>query len=214
MTETETEILRSKTILKDVVRAYVEYSARQIYSVFEAYGYCVTCKNDKLYLFIEKGKLADLKVEEADMYNFYLATKRGYESADVPKLDDTTEGECVKDEVIGFAFEKFHFDTLQDNFEEIKDDKDIIRILNETISVWQYTYDALVFTFYYEGNIEENIFESMNYVQLKKLDYPLRVVVVVKYEDIDVEILRELSQKEEVKSIHVSMPFNSAADED
>lgn len=112
------------------------------------------------------------------------------------------------DEVTGFEISKIRFDALLGEDYKVTSDGDVIECLNQAVNKWKYTYDSLEFTFYFSSEIsfDEEWFSDMNYEEIWQLDYPTRISVEVKYENINTEALKGLSQRNEISSIRIGTP--------
>lgn len=208
----EENISKKLRIMEEAVKAYSVHNMEKMYEVFESSDYCVTSKNDNLYLFITKADFAKLSVKNAETYDFYSASLSGYKGEISSQSTSDTDIDIVGD-VTGFETSKIHFDAIDDENFTIGNDQDVIEGLNQTISKWKNSYDSLEFTFYfYEEEADEEWFEEMNYVEIWQFNYPKRIVVQVAYENINVEALKELSLRKEISSIHISTPSGFESD--
>ena len=212
ITLNEENISKKLRIMEEVVKAYSVHNMEKMYEVFESSDYCVTSKNDNLYLFITKADFAKLSVKNAATYDFYSASLSGYKGEISSQSTSDTDTDIASD-VTGFEISKIHFDAIDDEDFVIDNDQDVIDGLNQTISKWKNSYDSLEFTFYfYEEEADEEWFEEMNYVEIWQFYYPKRIVVQVAYENINVEALKELSLRKEISSIHISNPSGFESD--
>ena len=131
------------------------------------------------------------------MYEFSLASRFTYIGRENVKPPQVT------DKVKGFALEKFH---IYNSEYEIKTDKDIADAINSVIDIHKYSdSQALEFAFFVEGEISEEIFKNMNYDDYDYVQYPSRVYLDVRYENINMKALKELSQREDVRSIYINI---------
>ena len=205
----------SELIIKkeEVVKAYSTHNMKKMYEVFKEAGYCVTCKNNNLYLFITKKDFSQLDIENVEIYDFYLASLSGYKG-EIKSKDSIDAAPSITDTVTGFDISKIYFDSIDDENFSIHSDQDIIEGLNQSIGKWKNSYDSLEFTFYFntEETIKEEWFEGMHYIEIWQFNYPQRIVVQVAYENINVEAIKELSLKKEISSIHISSPSSFESD--
>lgn len=210
---TETDISSQLCVMGKAVEAYGTYNVEKIYEVFEASGYCVTSKNDNLYLFITKEEFSKMNIENVGGYDFYSASLSGYKGT-INSEASSDVAPSITDDVTGFEISKIHFDAIDDENFVVSNDQEVIDALNHTISKWKNSYDSLEFTFYFysEEAFDEEWFEEMNYVEIWQFNYPMRIVVEVAYENINVEALKELSQRNEISSIHISNPSGFESD--
>ena len=201
----QNQIVEKETTISNLLKAYDENIAPTIISAFDKYS--VTSKNGNVYLFITPSELKVIDIDDIADYSLYLASRAGYEDS-LESLEKPTDP-AIKDNVSGFAYSKMFFDSLDTQNNKPNSDEAVVRLLNETIEKWRYTYDYIEFTFYYDEILTEEIFEEMHYVDILQTNYPTRMIVKVKYEDINVEAIKDLSQKTEITSIHISAPSGS-----
>lgn len=201
----QNQIVEKETTISNLLKAYDENIAPTIISAFDKYS--VTSKNGNVYLFITPSELKAIDIDDIADYSLYLASRAGYEDS-LESLEKPTDP-AIKDNVSGFAYSKMVFDSLDTQNNKPNSDEAVVRLLNETIEKWRYTYDYIEFTFYYDEILTEEIFEEMHYVDILQTNYPTRMIVKVKYEDINVEAIKALSQKTEITSIHISAPSGS-----
>lgn len=198
----ENAIIEKEVTLSNVISAYDEYIAP---TIMEDFGqYAVTFKNGNVYLFVTPSALRTMKVEHLDRYCLYLASRAGYENSLEPSPEPV-----IKDNLSGFIYDKIIFDSFDIQSVRPTNDASVIELLNETIEKWRYTYDCVEFTFYCEDTLTKDDFEGMHYVDIVQTLYPTRMIVRVKYADINMEALKELSRKAEITSIHISVPSGS-----
>ncbi len=211
LSQTRQQIREEEQKISDSIQSYDESVAPALVRAFEAYA--VTAKNGTVYLFITPSALASLAVENKADYAMYLASRAGYEG----HLSDAASPD-IQDTVSGFACDKIVFDSLDTENLRPSNDEAVLRLLNETVEKWQYTCDCVEFTFYYRGVLTEEMFQEMRYAGIVQTDSPARMIVQVKYADINTEALKELSQMAEITSIHIaastgSLPQPNAAED-
>lgn len=188
-------------VMEQAMLAYTAKNAEEMLGSFTEKGYFARCKSGSLFLFITKDELANLNVENKEMYEFSLASRFNYigrENVKPPK---------VTDKVKGFALEKFH---IYNGRYEIKTDKDIADAINSVIDIHKYSdSQALEFNFYVDREVSEDmceeIFKDMNYEQLYYSSYFPSVKVIVSYKDINMKALKELSQRDDIRSIKIDV---------
>lgn len=177
-------------------------TAEEWYEIFYEKGYCVTYRRGHLYLFIKSSDFAELNVENIENYSFLLASRIAYEGI-------VKEDIKVNDQVTGFAAEKFYCGSVDMN---ISKDEDVALAITELANKWKYAYDSILFIFYYEEDfdledIDVRIFDDMQYEKIMQNNYPPRYVVEVAYENINMQALKELSQRSEIVVIHIMPPL-------
>lgn len=201
----QSKIVEKENTISNLLKAYDENIAPTIISAFDKY--LVTSKNGNVYLFITPSELEAIDIDNIADYSMYLASRDGYDNS-LESMEKPTDP-AIKDNISGFACSKMVFDSLDTQNNKPDSDEAVVRMLNETIEKWRYTYDYIEFTFYYDGTLTEEVFEEMRYVDILQTNYPARMIVKVKYEDINVEAIKDLSQKTEITSIHISAPSDS-----
>lgn len=161
-------------------------------------------KNNNLYLFITKDQFINWEMENKADYIFYLASRSSYEGTVTEAPNDN-----IDDSVTGFAYEKFKFSNNEGNI--VKSDSEVITLMNALIDRWKYTYDCIEITLY--THLSEEELEALNYSAVMQLNYPDRTVIQIKYENINMEALKELSKRSDISSIHISAPSTAIEDE-
>ena len=161
-------------------------------------------KNGSLYLFVTKDQFLDWNLENKGDYIFYLASRSAYEGSVTEAPTDE-----IEDSVTGFAYEKFKFSNNEGNV--AKSDAEVISLMNALIDQWKYTYDSIEITLY--AHIPEEELEALNYSGIMQLKYPDRTVIQVKYININMEALKELSMRSDISYIHISEPSTAIEEE-
>ena len=161
-------------------------------------------KNGSLYLFVTRDQFLDWNLENKGDYIFYLASRSAYEGSVTEAPTDE-----IEDSVTGFAYEKFKFSNNEGNV--AKSDAEVISLMNALIDQWKYTYDSIEITLY--AHIPEEELEALNYSGIMQLKYPDRTVIQVKYININLEALKELSKRSDISYIHISEPSTAIEDE-
>ena len=127
-------------------------------------------------------------------------------------FDEDENGVCdkcgyfppINSDVMGFNLQKIVFDSLESGKQTPNNDSDVIDGINATIKMGSNAYDAIEFCFYYNGNVSEELFEDMHYSNIVQANEPTRMIVRVKYNNINIEALKTLSQSSQIISIHIS----------
>lgn len=189
-------------VMEQAMLAYTAKNAEEMLGSFTEKGYFARCKSGNLFLFITKDELANLNVENKEMYEFSLASRFNYIGRENVKPPQVT------DKVKGFALEKFH---IYNGKYEIKTDKDIADAINSVIDIHKYSdSQALEFNFYVDREVSEDmceeIFKDMNYEQLYYSSYFPSVRLIVSYKDVNMKALKELSQRYDIRSIKIDVP--------
>ena len=161
-------------------------------------------KNGSLYLFVTRDQFLDWNLENKGDYIFYLASRSAYEGFVTEAPTDE-----IEDSVTGFAYEKFKFSNNEGNV--AKSDAEVVSLMNALIDQWKYTYDSIEITLY--THVPEEELEALNYSGIMQLKYPDRTVIQVKYININMEALKELSKRSDISYIHISEPSTAIEDE-
>ena len=161
-------------------------------------------KNGSLYIFVTRDQFLDWNLENKGDYIFYLASRSAYEGSVTEAPTDE-----IENSVTGFAYEKFKFSNNEGNV--AKSDAEVISLMNALIDQWKYTYDSIEITLY--THVPEEELEALNYSGIMQLKYPDRTVIQVKYININMEALKELSKRSDISYIHISEPSTAIEDE-
>ena len=161
-------------------------------------------KNGSLYIFVTRDQFLDWNLENKGDYIFYLASRSAYEGFVTEAPTDE-----IEDSVTGFAYEKFKFSNNEGNV--AKSDAEVVSLMNALIDQWKYTYDSIEITLY--THVPEEELEALNYSGIMQLKYPDRTVIQVKYVNINMEALKELSKRSDISYIHISAPLTAIEDE-
>ena len=110
----------------------------------------------------------------------------------------------INSDVTGFNLQKIVFASLESINRTPNNDSDVINGINETIKANSNAYDVIEFCFYFDGNVSEELFENMHHTDIVQANDPTRMIVRVKYNNINIEALKTLSQVSQITSIHIS----------
>ena len=174
-------------------------------------NYCVIERNGAVYAFVTKTELLNFDANALEDYKICFAKKSAFLGvSDIPKISDDI---FVTDVVHGFDYDKITFFDITDG--EPESDEKVISMLNETIEKWKYTYNSLVFTLYCKADLSDRDYTNMNYYDLYidnyRGEFPT-IIIKVKYEDINAEALRDISNIDEITSIWVTVPHEAVSD--
>lgn len=201
-------ISRKEKIFKEIHEPYQESMIPVILEAFKEYS--VEYKNGRVFLFITPSELKNIDVENMDNYSLGLASRAVYEYDDREEIHDPVIKDIfVADVVTGFAYNKIYIKLRGGVASTPNSDEEVISMLNKTIDIWKYTHDSIEFYFYHDGSLIEDDFKGMNYSDVFIPKYQPRevVIVTVKYEDINIEAIRDISNMDEIYSIHISPPL-------
>ena len=204
--EIVSKIDTKEKLFTDLIQSFQTDCAPEIAKAFEQYA--VTVKNNCVYLFITLSEFETIDIENKEGYMFYWASRAAYdgyvEPADLPVLDNT---------VTGFNWEKIGFSSLKETTNgQPRCDEDVIDMIYETMDLWKYAYDYLEFRFSHNGELTEADFENMQYQEIFSYKYPTGTMVSVKYEDINLEALKELSNRSEITWVWIGAPLIAMPD--
>ena len=185
-----------------LVAAYEEQYLKKDLAKFVRAGVCAEIKNGSIYLFATKGELEQLRVMGRSKYLLTFASRRAYEYS--PR--DTREPPVRVDAgVTGFACEKFGISTIQGGKTGmLKTDIQIIQAVNNIIKLYQYTTDCIRVTIGADTHLPEDALQDMNYSRISYSKYPTRTVLIIPYTDINMEALKDLSNREDVHYILIT----------
>ncbi|MBO5305465.1 MAG: hypothetical protein J6B12_01755 [Clostridia bacterium] len=156
-----------------------------------------------LFIFIQKQELATLSVSNKENYIISLATRRRYEhkEGDIPTF---------KNNVTGFALEKIECQAPYERFRitssTSSSDAELIDKINTLIKEGQFDTDRLRFSITSSEAMSEDIFKDMNYDSITILRKTQKLVwISIKYENLDLEALKDLSNMEIIEYIGISL---------
>lgn len=172
-----------------LIKAYGESYVDEVEDIFVSAGACTVVRNNTVFLFEQKDKLANLKVNNKENYMLSLARRSAFDgsSTNIPTVDST---------VTGFAIDKIRFDGVSGNITTDADVADAIQVLVTN-------NDLLQFVIYSEVHLTEEDLEDMHYASFDQWNYPTRTVVSVRRENINMEAIKELTKRSDVTSVHI-----------
>lgn len=150
-------------------------------------------------MFITVSEFNNIDVENIGDYSMSLAPRSSY------------EGRVIDDTVSGFAYSKVDFISVDNQNIFPSSDEELIVALDGMIKKWRYAYDCIDFTFYYSGSLTEKDLEEMYYADIIQSN-SLKMTVRVKHKNINMEALRDLSNKPEIERISISAPISPIED--
>lgn len=180
-------------------KAYHNSYVDDIEEIFSNLGVCTAVKNNKLFVFIQKEKLATLEIADKGSYRLSLAKRRNYEheEGDIPTFENN---------VTGFALEKIKCETFDHYLEFAKSDAELIDKINALIEAGQFDTDRIIIWITSSEDLSQDIFRDMNYESLhitRKYKTSALAWMYVKYENINLEVLKAISNIESIKSIRI-----------
>lgn len=173
----------------ELIKAYNASYVDEVEDIFVSAGACIKVRNNTVFLFVQKDELAKLNVEGKNDYMLSLARRSAFDgsSTNIPTVDNS---------VTGFVIDKIHFDGVSGNINTDADVADAIQVLVTN-------NDLLQFIIYSEVHLTEEDLEDMHYASFDQWNYPTRTVVSVKRENINMEAIKELSNRSDVSSVHI-----------
>ncbi len=190
------------TILYDeAYKAYNSESVKETKEVFLNMGFSAIVKNNKMFVFIKKEELANLRVEDKASYTLTLAKRRNYEHVEgnIPTFENN---------VSGFALEKIDCFVPNQYSGVPKSDEELINRINLLIKTGQFDTDRIVIRVTSSKKMTEDMFSHINYESVnigKKYPNGTRVSMYVKYENINLEALKDLSNMQDVEHIDICL---------
>ena len=183
----------------DAYKAYHSSYVDDIEKIFSELGLCTIVKNNKLFVFIQKEKLANLEVADKGSYKLSLAKRRNYEheEGDIPTYENKVQG---------FALEKIQFETFDHSSQFAKTDAELIDKINDLIVAGQFDTDRIRISITSSEALSEDIFTDMNCETIyltKKYKTRAFAWLSVKYENINLEALKEISNMNTIKTITI-----------
>lgn len=183
----------------DAYKAYHSSYVDDTEKIFSEMGFYTVVKNKKLFVFIQKEKLANLEVADKGSYKLRLAKRRNYEheEGDIPTYEDN---------VTGFALEKIECETFDHSSRFAKTDAELIDKINALIEAGQFDTDRIRISITSSAALSEDVFKDMNYETInvtRKYQTSAFAWLSVKYENINLEALKEISNMNTIKSISI-----------
>lgn len=180
----------------EVNEAYQKQYISAIQKKFLKTGSCVIVRGGRVYLFVVKDELADMKISNKGDYYLHLASKENFgvvtNQTQPPKIDNT---------VTGFDLSKIGLSNVDGcRTGAITNEEDLYVALNNLISHWE----NLMITIGSDNHIDQSELEEMNYSEVHHWKYPTRTVVFVNRSNLNIEALKELTLREDVSFIWVS----------
>jgi len=160
---------------------------------------CTIVKNNKLFVFIQKEKLANLEVADKGGYKLSLAKRRNYEheEGDIPTYENKVQG---------FALEKIACETFDHSSRFAKTDAELIDKINNLIVAGQFDTDRIRISITSSEALSEDVFKDMHCETInvtKKYQTSAFAWLSVKYENLNLEALKEISNMTTVKTINI-----------
>ncbi|MBQ3228053.1 MAG: hypothetical protein IJB43_05670 [Clostridia bacterium] len=183
----------------DAYKAYHSNYLDDTEKIFSEMGFYTVVKNKKLFVFIQKEKLAKLDLADKGSYKLRLAKRRNYEheEGDIPTYEDN---------VTGFALEKIECETFDHSSRFAKTDAELIDKINALIEAGQFDTDRIRISITSSAALSEDVFKDMNYETInvtRKYQTSAFAWLSVKYENINLEALKEISNMNTIKSISI-----------
>lgn len=183
----------------ELINAYNSSYVDDLEDIFVRSGACTIVRNGSVFLFVQKDELANLKIGGKENYMLSLARRSAFEdsNSNIPTVDNT---------VTGFVIDKIHFDGVSGNIGTDADVADAIQVLVTN-------NDLLQFIIYSEVHLTEEDLEDMHYASFVQWNYPTRTVVSVRCENINMEAIKDLTNRSDVTSVHIGALLTEVPDD-
>lgn len=175
-----------------LIKAYGESYVDEVEDIFVSAGACTVVRNNTVFLFEQKDKLANLKVNNKENYMLSLARRSAFDSSSTNVPNNT-----VDNTVTGFVIDKLHIDGVSI---EVKTDADVATAIQTLVN----SNDLLQFVIYSDVHLTEEDLEDMHYAGFDQWNYPTRTVVSIKGGNINMDAIKELTKRSDVTSVHIS----------
>ena len=181
---------------QEIYEAYHRSYTDEIEKIFSDFGASTVTKNGKLFVFIRKEQLAAIEISDKENYILSLAKRRNYEheEGDIPVFENN---------VTGFALDKIGCEPFEGYAES---DSELIEKINSMIEAGQFDTDSVVIYFSSSEELTEALFSGINYETITitpKYQTRSFAWLAVKYENIDLEEIKKLSDMQEIKGISI-----------
>lgn len=180
--------------ITDLRKAYHENYVVDVQAVFGEAGALTDNRKYSVFLFVQKDKLAKLKVDGKENYVLNLANRTAYD----PEYNSNanTPDNSVDNTVTGFMINKLYFNGVST---EVKTDADVATAIQTLVT----DNDLLQFVIYSDIHLTKEDLEDMHYASFDQWNYPTRTVVSVRRENINMEAIKELTNRSDVTSVHI-----------
>lgn len=185
--------------LVELYNAYHKSYVDDVEDIFVRSGACTIVRNGSVFLFVQKDELANLKIDGKENYMLSLARRSAFEdsNSNIPTVDNT---------VTGFVLDKIHFDGVSGNINTDADVADAIQVLVNN-------NEFLQFIIYSDVHLTEEDLEDMHYASFDQWNYPTRTVVSVRCENINMEAIKDLTNRSDVTSVHIGALLTEVPDD-
>lgn len=195
----EAEALRLARLYGKALEAYHASYLEEERDKFAAAGACAIVKNGRLFIFVTKAELANLKINNRnETYYLKLAYKRNYEH-------DPENTPVFENNVTGFALDRIQIKPIEYGGSYTpSSDSEVIDRLNAIIQNAQFYTDHITVSFSSMQNMTESDFENLNcrsvtIFEKRYSDSACLVWLYINFEDIDLEALRDLTNNPLIK---------------
>ncbi len=194
-----TEAEQLEKLQDDFYKAYHTSYVADTEKLLSDMGLCTVVKNHKLFLIIQKQDLAKLDIPNKENYRLSLAKRRNieHEEGDIPTFEKN---------VTGFALEKIQCETFDRSSRFANSDEELIEKINSLIKAGQFDTDRVMISITSSEALTEELFsdiKSESITVTRKYKTGAFAWLQVKYENIDLEALRDLSNMKIIQSIHI-----------
>ena len=193
------EVERLVKLYDDSYQAYHSSYVDDVEKILSDIGICTVEKNHKLFIFIQKQELSKLDIPNKENYQLSLAKRRNYEheEGNIPTFETN---------ITGFALEKIQCETYDHSSRFASSDEELIEKINAMIKAGQFDTDSVVISITSSEALTEDLFSDINYESItvtRKYKDNALAWVYVKYENMNLEALKKLSNMDVISSIRI-----------
>ena len=193
------EVERLEKLYDDSYQAYHSSYVDDVEKILSDIGICTVEKNHKLFIFIQKQELSKLDIPNKENYQISLAKRRNYEheEGNIPTFETN---------ITGFALEKIQCETYDHSSRFASSDEELIEKINAMIKAGQFDTDSVVISITSSEALTEDLFSDINYESItvtRKYKDNALAWVYVKYENMNLEALKKLSNMDVISSIRI-----------
>lgn len=193
------EVERLEKLYGDSYQAYHSSYVDDVEKILSDKGVCTVEKNHKLFIFIQKQALSKLDIPNKENYRLSSAKRRNYEheEGNIPTFETN---------ITGFALEKIQCETYDHSSRFANSDEELVEKINAMIKVGQFDTDSVVISITSSEALTEALFSDIKYESItvtRKYKAGALAWVYVKYENINLEALKKLSNMSVIDSINI-----------
>ncbi len=206
----DTLVSKQRALVKTIDAAHAAFYRslyQEIFPVFEATGLSVVYKDWGVFLFATPAQLAEITIEAPENYRIFHASESGYHSP--VRIPDPSLPPLTEQQVTGFALHKLSLSYDFRSGIEATTDEALVQNLYTMMEDYQHQFDELLILVSTNTTIDSEIWSRMNCRHIESHEYIYNVWLYLPFASLDLEALRDLSQQQGVRSIHIT--FNDDA---